>query len=44
MNSHPSILERGKEVAEAQVAALEEELGGRNKEEKLLASLHGNIF
>lgn len=38
-NSHLRILEQGKEAAEAQVMALEEDLGGRTKEEKLLVSL-----
>jgi hypothetical protein len=39
------ILERGKEVAEARVATLEEELGGRTKkEEKLLASWQGSAL
>lgn len=43
-NSHLRILEQGKEAAEAQVMALEEDLGGRTKEEKLLVSLQGNTF
>jgi hypothetical protein len=39
------IIERGKEVAEAHVMTLEEELGGRTKkEEKPMASLQGNTF
>jgi hypothetical protein len=42
-NSHLRILEQGKEVTRARVAALEEELGGRTKE-KLLASLRNNTF
>lgn len=38
------IVERGKEVVEAQVMTLEEELAGRTKEEKPMASLQGNTF
>jgi hypothetical protein len=34
VNSHLRILERGKEVVEAQVATLEEELGGRTKKRR----------
>lgn len=44
-NSRPHMLERGKAVAEARVTALEEELNDRTKkEEKLLASLQGNLL
>lgn len=45
VNSHLRILERGKAIAEARVMTLEEELNGRTKkEEKLLASLQGNLL
>lgn len=38
VNSRLHILERGKEVTEAQVMVLEEELGGRVEEERVRAS------
>jgi hypothetical protein len=43
-SSHLRILERGREVTEARVAALEELVGRTKKEGKLLASLQGNVF
>jgi hypothetical protein len=43
-SSHLRILERGREVTEARVAALEELVGRTKKEEKLLAYLQGNAF
>lgn len=44
VNSHLCILERGKEVTEARVTALEELGSQTKKEENLLASLQGNTF
>lgn len=44
-SSHLRILERGKEVVEAQVAVLEEELGSQTKkEEKFLPYMQDNTF